>query len=214
MSEATAVPAATITDSAASDATMGTTIATGLPAGVPKTSTTPEGATAPEGTAADQAAKPDEKPAVPEKYEFKLPEGIQVDTEALTAFEPIAKELGLSQEAAQKLVDLQVAAAARSVEAQKAQAAQWFNDVKADKDLGGQNFTTTAKNTVAAMDRFGDQALKDLLNTTGLGNHPAFVRWASKVGAAMAEDAVHPADLPAAPRKSTAEVMYDKTPSK
>lgn len=40
------------------------------------------------------------------KYEFTPPEGGELDANALAVFEPIAKELGLSQEQAQKLVDI------------------------------------------------------------------------------------------------------------
>jgi hypothetical protein len=209
MSEETTTAAATTTDSAA--AATGTTISTGAAAGVPKTTTT-EGTKTPEEIAAEQAAKADATPAVPEKYEFNLPEGMPVDTEGLAAFEPIAKDLKLTQEQAQKLVDLQVAAVTRQQEAQQAQVAQWLTDLKADKDLGGANLSTTAKNSSMAVERFGDQALKDLLNTTGLGNHPAFVRWAAKVGAAMAEDKVIPAGGPTGTKKSAPDVMYDKTP--
>ena len=52
------------------------------------------------------------------------------------------------------------------------------------------------------------------MESTGLGNHPALVRFISKVGAAMGEGAVIPATTPSAPRKSNADVFYDKTPSK
>jgi len=212
MSEETTTAAATTPDSAAAAPGPGTTISTGALAGVPETTTPPEGTKPAEGTAAEPAAKPEETPAVPEKYEFKLPEGMPVDTESLAAFEPIAKDLKLTQEQAQKLVDLQVAAATRAQEAQAAQQAQWLTDLKADKELGGANLPLTAKNSAAAVERFGDQALKDMLNATGLGNHPAFVRWAAKVGAAMAEGPVFAAGAPSAAKKSAPEVMYDKTP--
>jgi len=211
MSTETPAAPATTPDSGAAP-THGTTISTGLPAGVPET--TPEGTTPPEGTAADQAAKPDEKPAVPEKYEFKLPEGTVMDPEGLAAFEPIAKDLGLTQEQAQKLVDLQLALNARGAEQAKAAQAQWLTDLKADKELGGPNLPTTAKNVTSALARFGSPELNQFLDSSGLGNYPALVKAFNRVGAAMAEDKVLPAGMPPAVRKSTAEIMYDKTPPK
>ena len=45
------------------------------------------------------------KAEIPEKYEFVNPDGFQeIDKQALATFEPLAKELGLSNEQAQKLV--------------------------------------------------------------------------------------------------------------
>src|SRR5262245_60440079 len=46
------------------------------------------------------------KPGAPEKYEFKAPEGVTLDTGLVNDFTPLAKELGMSQDAAQKVVDL------------------------------------------------------------------------------------------------------------
>ncbi|KAE9882863.1 peptidase, partial [Escherichia coli] len=41
----------------------------------------------------------------PEKYEFTAGEGVELDTEALKDFEPVARDLNLTNEQAQKLVD-------------------------------------------------------------------------------------------------------------
>ena len=60
-----------------------------------------EGAKAPEGEA---------KPAAPEDYTFKTPDGVDLDPESTGGLKALAKELGLSQENAQKGVDLMVAA--------------------------------------------------------------------------------------------------------
>src|SRR5687767_9805038 len=49
------------------------------------------------------------KPGAPEKYEaYKLPEGWELAEEVATEANTMFKELGLSQEAAQKLVDFYV----------------------------------------------------------------------------------------------------------
>ena len=52
--------------------------------------------------------KADDKPiapTVPEKYDFKAPEGQSLDAALVERATPIFKELGLTQDAAQKLVD-------------------------------------------------------------------------------------------------------------
>ncbi len=41
----------------------------------------------------------------PEKYEFKAPDGREYDAEVLNNFSEVAKDLNLSQDAAQKLLD-------------------------------------------------------------------------------------------------------------
>ena len=175
-------------------------------------STTEGTATTPETTAADPAAKAAETPAVPEVYEAKLPEGMQVDTKGMEDLQAFAKTQKFTQEQFQAALDLQVANVARQVEAQKAQTGAWLESVKADAELGGQRFDTTAKNAVAAVTKFGNQALRDFLNSTGVGNHPEWVRFAAKIGAAMSEDSVVPADrAPAGAPKAVADVMYDRT---
>lgn len=60
-----------------------------------------------EGDGKDGNSKSDEKPGAPEKYaDFTAPEGMEIDKAALEAFTPIAKELNLTQDQAQKLVGL------------------------------------------------------------------------------------------------------------
>ena len=131
-SEASAIPA-----TSAATTPTGTTLATGLAVETPVV--TPEGTTStpPDSATADPAAKAAEAPVVPEKYEFKLPEGLPVDQDRLTAFEAMAKEAKLPLEVAQKMIDFAAAGAAQAAEAQKAQVAQWLKDVQADAEMGG-----------------------------------------------------------------------------
>ncbi|EEJ8798826.1 peptidase, partial [Salmonella enterica subsp. enterica] len=46
--------------------------------------------------------KEETPPGAPEKYAFTAPEGQELDTSALAQFEPVARELILTQEQAQK----------------------------------------------------------------------------------------------------------------
>lgn len=139
----------------------------------------------------DPAPKPDEgkgqqdadKPTVPEKYEFKAPEGTQLNPEVIGKFEGVAKELGLSQEAAQKVVD------AMAPQLAAAQAAQfesiktgWADSARTDKEFGGVKFAENLAVATKALDAFGTPALRTLLNDTGLGNHPEIIRAFFKAG--------------------------------
>ncbi|APY64451.1 peptidase [Salmonella enterica] len=147
--------------------------------------------------------KPADKPAeekdqkqegAPEKYEFQAAEGVELDTEALKDFEPVARDLNLTNEQAQKLVDaypkILAGVQQRQAEAWQAQTEQWAADVKADKEIGGDKLTANLSAAQRALEQFGDPELKEYLNTTGLGNHPALVKAFIKVGKAMSEDKV------------------------
>ncbi|MDD1107598.1 peptidase, partial [Klebsiella pneumoniae] len=57
-----------------------------------------------EGEQGDKNKTPDLK--APEKYEFTAPEGAELDSKAVELFEPVARELGLSNDQAQKLAGL------------------------------------------------------------------------------------------------------------
>lgn len=137
--------------------------------------------------AADKAEK-DKKPAAPEKYEFAAPEGQELDANALSVFEPIAKELGLTQEQAQKLVDIYPQIQQQQAEAWSKQIADWGEQVKADKEIGGDKFNASVGAAQRALDQFGNPELREYLQASGLGNHPALVRFCAKVGKSMAED--------------------------
>ncbi|EJD6539147.1 TPA: peptidase [Providencia rettgeri] len=134
----------------------------------------------------------DKKPVstAPEKYEFTAGEGQELDKEAVAAFEPIARELGLSNEQAQKIVDVYGSTimpqiAKQQEAAWQKQVTEWAETVKADKELGS---VESIGNAQKAMDQFGTPEIKQYLNDSGLGNHPELFRIFSRIGKAMSED--------------------------
>ncbi|EDV9203259.1 peptidase [Salmonella enterica subsp. enterica serovar Monophasic] len=144
------------------------------------------------------AEKPDNKEqkqeGAPEKYEFTAGEGVELDTEALKDFEPVARDLNLTNEQAQKLVDaypkILAGVQQRQAEAWQKQTEGWAEAVKADKEIGGDKLTANLSAAQRALEQFGDPELKEYLDSTGLGNHPALVKAFIKVGKAMSEDKV------------------------
>ncbi|HGE6735229.1 TPA: peptidase [Serratia marcescens] len=157
--------------------------------------------------AAEKAEK-EKKPAAPEKYEFTPPEGQELDANALAVFEPIAKELGLSQEQAQKLVDIYPQIQQQQADAWSKQVSDWGEQVKADKEIGGDKFNASVGAAQRALDQFGNPELREYLNASGLGNHPALVRFCAKVGKAMAEDSFVVPNQGG--QRSAADVLYGK----
>lgn len=151
-------------------------------------------------TEGDQA-KADDKPAVPEKYEFKAPEGKEFDPAVIGQFSEVAKELGLSQDAAQKILDkMGPTLASRQVEAIEAARTEWANASTTDKEFGGDKLTENLSVAKKALDSFGTPELRTLLNQSGLGNHPEVIRFMYRAGKAISEDGFVPGS-----RSSTAE---------
>ena len=126
----------------------------------------------------------------PEQYEeFKAPEGQQFDPEVLNNFKEIAKDLNLSQEAAQKMLDkMAPVVAQRQVEQIEALRTQWAEQSTADKEFGGEKLSENLGVARKALDTFGSPELKSLLNESGLGNHPEFIRLLYRAGKAIGED--------------------------
>ncbi|WP_145548541.1 peptidase [Yersinia massiliensis] len=162
--------------------------------------------------ATEKANKEKKESGAPEKYEFKAPEeGQDLDAEALATFEPVARELGLSQEQAQKLVDIYgkdivPKLQQKQAEAWQKQTEQWGNDVKADKEIGGDKLTANIGMAQKALDQFGTPELRTYLEQTGLGNHPDLVRFCVKIGKSMGEDSMVMAS--SGGQRSAAEVLY------
>jgi hypothetical protein len=121
------------------------------------------------------------QPAAVEYEPFALPEGVVADEEVLGEFKATAKELNLSQENAQKLVDLQTKANLRA-------RTQWAESAKVDKEFGGPALAENLGLAKKALDSFASPELRNLLDTSGLGNHPEIIRAFVRVGKAISED--------------------------
>lgn len=161
---------------------------------------------------AEKAEKEQKQEGAPEKYEFKTAEYIELDTEALKDFEPVARELNLTNEQAQKLVDVYPKILAgvqqRQAEAWQQTTEQWAADVKADKEIGGDKLPSNLSAAQRALDQFGTPKLKTYLNDTGLGNNPDLVKAFVKIGKAMSEDGMVTGSNDG--QRSAAEVLYGK----
>lgn len=144
------------------------------------------------------------------EYKFDMPEGVQVDQASLDEFTGIAKELKLPADAAKKFVDLAAKREIARAEAFAKQVETWGNEVKADPELGKPENLATAKKTI---DTFGTPELRDMLNSTGMGNHPEVIRMALKVGKAISEDTfVAGRSGGNAPPRDHASILYGNSP--
>jgi|688.fasta_scaffold273349_2 hypothetical protein len=138
-----------------------------------------------EGNQADDT----EAKGAPEKYEFKPPQGREFDTEVLNNFSEVAKELNLTQDAAQKLLDkMGPIVEQRQIQQIEQVRSQWADASRNDKEFGGEKLPENLAVAKKALDQFGTPELRTLLNESGLGNHPDVIRFMYRAGKAISED--------------------------
>lgn len=107
---------------------------------------------------------------------IKLPDGWKMDD----SFKSAVKDLGLSQEGAQKFVDYVKKDVVDSLESEQAAAREqlltkWEND--AHTEFNDEQLESAK----LAYRNFADQELKDFMDKTGLGSYPPMIRLFSKI---------------------------------
>ena len=127
---------------------------------------------------------------VPDKYsDFTLPDGFELDTAAAEQAKGVFKELGLSQDKAQKLIELE---ANVLMERDKAKLTE-FESLKKQwreesiKALGSEAEKELQK-AGRAMDVLGGAELRGILKDSGLEFHPAMVKLFIEAGKALSTD--------------------------
>lgn len=129
--------------------------------------------------------------------EFDLPEGMELNQEILGELSTLAGELKLSKDNAAKIVPLGVkliesAFAKQQTEYQNTRN-EWRDTVAQDKEIGGADEATRKQKLAIAskgLDAIGSPELRTLLNETGLGDNPAFIRAFYRAGLQASEDVV------------------------
>ena len=144
----------------------------------------------------------------PEAYaDFKLPEGMPVDSDFLDTTKAVFKEAGLSQEKAQKLVDLVVERDKRVEKAQFDQADAWAKEFMK---------SPTAKEDLAYAAKareFCTPGVREMLKDPRIGNNPEILATFAKIGRMLSEDSMVEAGARGgATEKSAAEVIFGDMP--
>ena len=161
-------------------------------------------------SAADQPTAQTENQPDTLSYEgVTWPKDVPFEPAQVASFKQLAGELKLSAEQVQKLVDFEVQASqanqAQQAAAQREQIRQWAEETKAKYGAGLETEITFA---LRAADAFGGPELRQLLEETGLGNHPVMIRTLSGIGRAISEEAC-PGGKPSAPQDKTfAQALY------
>lgn len=129
----------------------------------------------------------------PEKYEtFKVPEGMETfqwDDAKVAQFHEIAKGLNLPQDQAQKIWEF---GALAIKDAQEAQLAETMSMIKAWEQQSKADPAVIAVQAQAsrllAMTDTADKQVSLLLDQTGIGSHPAFIKWLGEIAKMVGED--------------------------
>lgn len=159
----------------------------------------------PEDKDADKAkVEADKTDAKAVEITLKLPDGsllTPADVERLTTH---AKEKGLSQEAAQKLLDRDHSTVKTFHEVQKKQLDDmkkvWVKEIQDDPEFGGKKAKENQEIAKRGMQYIGKQIgkekeLEQILNLTSLGDNPVFIRMFHHIGKVIADDTfVHSKD--------------------
>lgn len=161
----------------------------------------------------DGGDKADDKPSgAPDKYEFSMPDGYTLDAEKASQFEAFARSNNLTNEAANEALKLAVDHVQSLQQAQldgwREQVEAWGNEIRADKDLGGDKLDASAVIAQKALARFGSPELVDYLEESGLGNFPPLVRFCYQVGTRISEGGMIAGAGAGEGRRSTADVLY------
>lgn len=143
---------------------------------------------------------PAEAPAAP-VYEFQWPDGTEpVAAEVLQPFTGLLGEAKVAPEIGQKLLDLHIGEQQKLIQnLERQQEATWretrqgwVDQVRSDPDLGGNRLQATVQVCGQLIEQFGGTPeqkaeLRQVLNLTGAGDHPALVRFIHNVGMALSE---------------------------
>lgn len=204
-----------------------------------KTETKPNEPLKAEAPKADQAKDGSQSETAPlPTYEaFKLPEGVQLEQKSLGEF---TTELGsfeqkiaqmtpedrhkAVQDFGQSLVNRYVSETKQTVQRLNdfytsefaKQISGWKDAFMKDPDMGGEKSTATLNSALEFIRTHGgtetqQKELKSMLNATGVGNHPAFIRLLSTAGIALKEGKPLPGKTGASPPQKPWEKMYGKS---
>jgi hypothetical protein len=143
-------------------------------------------------TKVEDTAKMNEADKVIEYQDFVIPEGMQKNEDLINNFIPLAKELKLTQEQAQKLVDLQTSA----LMADREKSLKDFEEFKEQtrnetKNYLGVDYKKELSYAKKAIDTFlsGDEKKEFMtfLDETGIGDRKEFINILRKVGKEFTE---------------------------
>lgn len=137
--------------------------------------------------------KPGENAGVESEYKLDVPKDVAVDQADLDAFTSLVKDAKVSPETAQKLLDFEVKRLQAAQEKLAATVQQWRDEIKADKEIGGDKLDENLSVARKVFQTYFDPDTVKMAAISGFGDHPGVVRGFIKLAKALSEDTLHAA---------------------
>lgn len=157
----------------------------------------------------------------PESYDYtevQIPEGMELDKEMMTKFDPIAKKFNLNQKSTNELLGLAVELVQKQTgslignikEARQAEIAQYEQLLEADKEIGENKEVRNAYLDIADIgyNAIANSNVKSVLAQKGLDYHPDIVKMFHKIGQYCKDDVLPSGGLPIGKNEDPATVLY------
>lgn len=129
--------------------------------------------------------------AVPDEYKFAQVDGKDIEPELVSEVSTSAKELGLTQEQAQKFMERELKLLKESgdsnVEAVKAVQKEWRAEIAKDANIGGDKLNESLAISKRAVDKFFPGLAKEA-NQLPFLDHPEVVRGLFTIGKLISPD--------------------------
>jgi len=156
---------------------------------------------------------------VPEKYEVKVPEGFSNDMSLLETITPVLKEIGVTNEQAQKLADAympffkaKAEEGRKAVQAEQEQSFKTFID--GEKKNTKDKFGAKWNDEMSFIAKFRDAHLSpktvELLNASGIAENYEFLSDLAKFGRMISEDKLVDGKRVSNADKSPADILFPK----
>ncbi len=146
--------------------------------------------------------------------DIAFPEGVEVDQTIQEEFLKLANDNKFTKEQTQGIVDLQTKLYQQQIDQHQAKVDGWVAEVKADKELIGDTGDKLDENLALAkkgMEALKVEGLSELLDDTGYGSHPIFVRAFTRIGKTISEDSFKTGGVgKEVKEKTAAETLYPK----
>lgn len=116
-------------------------------------------------------------------------EGSDIDPAFIDSYASLAKKYGMNQENATSLLKDAAGILNRmDVETVTKQRNAWAEESRNDREFGGAALDANLAIAKKALDTYGTPEIRQLLETTGLGNNPEMIRFFWRVGRTLTED--------------------------
>lgn len=147
---------------------------------------------------------PVQEPAVPDKYEFNLQEGLELSPELEADFTAIAKDAKLTQEQATKLIDLHSKVVLDVMHKQEEIVDGWTAECQKQGLISRENIAAAK----LAVNTFGGGEAMQVLVNTGVANHPAIQKMLQNIGGLLMEDQPPDGQAPKSKELGDAELFF------